>query len=175
MRITPKHADAAHCAGAHSQRSRQHGSESAAPGQVRVAHTSIRLQVGGLHGPALLDGHACDPLTNLDADLGRHVLRKVQAGQGDELAGDVIHPHNAAGLHAEHAARLLHDDLHCAADVQAGRHRPAGLQQGARLPSPPLALLEELSVVDGDAGLLAERFQHALVVGGEDTGSRGEG
>ena len=44
VRIPPKHADAAHRTVAHSQRGREHGSESAATGQVRVAHPSVRLQ-----------------------------------------------------------------------------------------------------------------------------------
>jgi hypothetical protein len=63
------------------------------------------------------------------------------------------------GLHAEHAARLLHDDLHGARDVQARRDRAAGLQKRPRLARPPLALLEELGVLDGDPRLLAESLQ----------------
>ena len=100
---------------------------------------------------------------------GRSRLARVTRS----LAGG-IDPHDAARLDAEHAARLLHDDLHGAADVQAGRHRATSLQQGARLPSPSLAPFEKLSVVDGDPGLLGERLQHTLMVSGEDTGSRGE-
>ena len=86
-----------------------------------------------------------------------------------------LHPCDAAGLHAQHAARLMHDDLHGAPDVETGRHRPAGLQERPRLAGPPFALLEELGVVDGDARLLAERLQQVLVVGGEDAGVRGKG
>ena len=56
-------------------------------------------------------------------------------------------------------------------DVEALVDRAARLEQRLRLPRAPLALLEEPRVLDGDARLLGEGLQHALVAVAE--GSRG--
>jgi hypothetical protein len=104
----------------------------------------------------------------------RRSRREVEAGRQRQLAGHRIERQDAAGGDAEDRAGLLQDDADGPAHVEALGDRSPRLEQRARLLRALEALLEELGIVDGDAGLLGERLQHALVMGRERGRPRGE-
>ena len=91
-----------------------------------------------------------------------------------ELAGRGVEREEAAGLHAEHLAGLIEDELDGLAHLQALIDGVPGLQQRLRLARPPLALLEEPRVLDGDAGLVREPLEQDLVARREQAGRGGK-
>src|SRR5437867_1413985 len=152
-------------AGGHAQRRRQQRAQPLRARQLRVSVARVVPEVGALHRAALRHRPPRDALALVNADGRDQLLRQVEAGHRREHTLLVTH-HDAARGDAEHGPRLLHDDVDRALDVEARGDRAPGLQQGPHLARAVHALLEELRVLDRDAGLLGEGFQHALVVGG---------
>src|SRR5262249_20484694 len=137
----------------------------------RVARVAV--EIGALHGPALLDGQAGDPLADADADEPTCGL-EVQAGCRRQLGGGGIEREETARLHAEHLARLIQDEPDGLADLEALIHGAPGFVEGLRLSRAPLTLFEEAGVLDRDAGLVGETLEQLLVPCGEEARRRGE-
>jgi hypothetical protein len=174
VNVTSQREDGADRAVAEPQRCRQHGAEPARLRQLGIAHAHVVPEVGALDGTLLRDRDAADPFADAQPHAWHECVGQIEARHQPELARDRVQHEQAARFHAEHGSRLGEDHADRLVDVEARRHRAPGAEERAGLARAAHAVLEELRVVDGERGLLAETLEHALMMGGERVRARRE-